>query len=110
MSIKHYTLKIHPEMDSPLVGEYVLSDRDADLIKRVLDGLKPMGDWPPYIAFECKEDLEEMKRRIEERLEKEKAEEEKEYAEKMAKATGNDKKFPTAFELAFKQAMNKKES
>ena len=45
-----------------------------------------------------------------ERLEKEKAEEEKEYAEKMAKATGNDKKFPTAFELAFKQAMNKKES
>ena len=101
MAFKHYRMRIIPEMDSELAGDYVLSDEEASIVKKVLSGLKPKGDWAPYVLFECKEDIEAARKAAEAKArEKER--------QKIEEALGVNRKFPSAFELAYKAALEKK--
>lgn len=102
MAFKHYRMRIIPEMDSELAGDYVLSDEEASIVKKVLSGLKPKGDWAPYVIFECKEDIEAVRKAAE-------AKAREEERQKLEEALGINRKFPSAFELAYKAALEKRE-
>lgn len=94
--------------DDDLEGEFILSDKDAELVRRIIKGLKRMGPYAPTVRIDNLDELaEEAAKRAKEQIERKKAEDER-TRKIIEEAMGINKHFPSAMELAFKAAKEKK--
>ena len=106
MSFHRYNISILADDD--LTGDFILSDEEAEVIRRIIKGLKRTGPYAPTVHFDNLDELAEQAAERAKEQEKRRREEAERRKRDLEEAMGLNRKFPTTLELAFQKAKEKK--
>lgn len=94
--------------DDDLTGDFILSDEDAEVVRRIIKGLKRTGPYAPTVHFDNLDELAEAAAKRAKAQEERRREEAERKKRDLEEAMGLNRKFPTTLELAFQKAKEKK--